>query len=276
MLRKIWRNPQAVIGLGLIVLICAVAILAPLLAPHASDEVNPLMKYQAPSADYPLGTDQLGRCELSRLLYGARASLGLALPILILLGGIGLILGMMTACIGGWFDRVVTGISQVFIAFPTLIIAVAIIGVLGNGLQNIIWAVVISMWARFMQLIRTYAKTELGRDYIVAARVSGCGMWQLIVHHLIPNILPQFLVYFSRFPAFRFSALVCPAERLNGAQCWRKRRWRCIPTRNCSFTPVSAFSLPPQASICLARRLGTFFSRRRMCYEQKAVTGRTS
>ena len=130
MLRKIWRNPQAVIGLGLIVLICAVAILAPLLAPHAPDEVNPLMKYQAPSADYPLGTDQLGRCELSRLLYGARASLGLALPILILLGGIGLILGMMTACIGGWFDRVVTGISQVFIAFPTLIIAVAIIGVL--------------------------------------------------------------------------------------------------------------------------------------------------
>ena len=93
------------------------------------------MKYQAPSADYPLGTDQLGRCELSRLLYGARASLGLALPILILLGGIGLILGMMTACIGGWFDRVVTGISQVFIAFPTLIIAVAIIGVLGNGLH---------------------------------------------------------------------------------------------------------------------------------------------
>ena len=131
--RKIWRNPQAVIGLGLIVLICAVALLAPLLAPHAPDEVNPLMKYQAPSADYPLGTDQLGRCELSRLLYGARASLGLALPILILLGGIGLILGMMTACIGGWFDRVVTGISQVFIAFPTLIIAVAIIGVLGNG-----------------------------------------------------------------------------------------------------------------------------------------------
>ena len=176
MLRKIWKNPQAVIGLALIVLICAVAILAPLLAPHAPDEVNPLMKYQAPSADYPLGTDQLGRCELSRLIYGARASLGLALPILILLGGIGLILGMMTACIGGWFDRVVTGISQVFIAFPTLIIAVAIIGVLGNGLQNIIWAVVISMWARFMQLIRTYAKTELGR------RREGVRLWNVAAY----------------------------------------------------------------------------------------------
>ena len=120
MLRKILKNPQAVIGLVLIVLICAIAILAPILAPHSPDEVNPLMKYQAPSANYPLGTDQLGRCELSRLLYGARASLGLALPILILLGGIGLVLGMMTACIGGVFDRIMTGISQVFIAFPNL------------------------------------------------------------------------------------------------------------------------------------------------------------
>lgn len=198
MLRKIWRNPQAVIGLGLIVLICAVAILAPLLAPHAPDEVNPLMKYQAPSADYPLGTDQLGRCELSRLLYGARASLGLALPILILLGGIGLILGMMTACIGGWFDRVVTGISQVFIAFPHAHYRSGDYRRFGKWpLQNIIWAVVISMWARFMQLIRTYAKTELGRDYIVAARVSGCGMWQLIVHQLSQLPSAVFGVFFN-------------------------------------------------------------------------------
>ena len=180
MVHKILKNPQAVIGLALIVLICAVALLAPILAPNDPNAVNPLLKYQPASAQFPLGTDQLGRCELSRLLYGARASLGLAFPILILLGGIGLILGMMTACIGGRFDQIITGISQIFIAFPTLIIAVAIIGILGDGLQNIVWAVVISMWARFMQLIRTYAKTELSRDYVTAAKVSGCGMWQII------------------------------------------------------------------------------------------------
>lgn len=158
MLRKVLKNPQAVIGLVLIALICAVAILAPVLAPNDPNAVDPLLKYQPASARFPLGTDHLGRCELSRLLYGARASLGLALPILILLGGIGMVLGMMTACLGGLFDQIVTGISQIFIAFPTLIIAVAIIGILGNGLQNIIWAVVISMWARFMQLIRTYRR----------------------------------------------------------------------------------------------------------------------
>ena len=197
MYRKIFKNPQAVIGLLLMFFIFIIAILAPVLVPNDPSLVNPILKYQPPSAKYPLGTDQLGRCELSRLIYGARASLGLALPILVILGGIGLILGMMTAYIGGWFDRIVTAVSQVFIAFPTLIIAVAIIGVMGNGLQNIIWAVVISMWARFTQLIRTYAQTELSRDYIIAARISGCGMWRLIFHHLLPNILPQFLVYFS-------------------------------------------------------------------------------
>ncbi len=97
MVPKILKNPQAVIGLALIVLICAVALLAPILAPNDPNAVDPLLKYQPPSRQFPLGTDQLGRCELSRLLYGARASLGLAFPILILLGGIGLILGMMTA-----------------------------------------------------------------------------------------------------------------------------------------------------------------------------------
>lgn len=241
MVPKILKNPQAVIGLALIVLICAVALLAPILAPNDPNAVDPLLKYQPPSRQFPLGTDQLGRCELSRLLYGARASLGLAFPILILLGGIGLILGMMTACIGGRFDQIITGISQIFIAFPTLIIAVAVIGILGDGLQNIVWAVVISMWARFMQLIRTYAKTELNRDYITAAKVSGCGMWQIIFHHLIPNILPQFLCTFqqalpppsSPCPAFPFWDWACPAERRSGALCWRRPRLPCILILNC-------------------------------------------
>ena len=94
MVRKLLKNPQAVIGLTLIALICAAAVFAPVLAPNDPNAVDPLLKYQPPSEQFPLGTDHLGRCELSRLLYGARSSLGLALPILVLLGGIGLILGM--------------------------------------------------------------------------------------------------------------------------------------------------------------------------------------
>ncbi len=197
MLRRILRNPQASIGLVLILLLAVAALFAPLLAPHDPGLIDPTLKYRPPGVEYPLGTDQLGRCEWSRLLYGARASLGLALPALLILGGVGLLLGTLTACVGGPVDRVVTAVSQVFIAFPTLIIAAAIIGILGDGLHNIVWAVVISMWARFTQLVRTYTLTELGRDYITAAQISGCGLGGLIFRHILPNILPQFLVYFS-------------------------------------------------------------------------------
>jgi peptide/nickel transport system permease protein len=197
MLRKILKNPQATIGLTLIVLLCLIAVLAPILAPNDPGLVNPSIRYQAPSAQYPLGTDQLGRCELSRLLYGARASLGLAFPALIVLGGISLLLGTLSACRGGWLDRIVTSLYNIFIAFPSLIIAAAVIGALGNGLENLVIAVVISMWARFTQLIRTYALTELSRGYITAAKVAGCGTAKIMFRYVIPNIMPQFIVYFS-------------------------------------------------------------------------------
>ena len=104
MMKKILHNPQALIGLALIALVTAVALLAPVLAPHAPDAVNLALKYQPASSEFPLGTDQLGRCELSRLLYGARASLGLALPILVLLGAVGLGLGLAAAAVG-WSEE---------------------------------------------------------------------------------------------------------------------------------------------------------------------------
>ena len=197
MLKCLIKTPQAVAGLVLIAFICAAAVLAPVIAPNDPARVNPAIAYLAPCADYPLGTDQLGRCELSRLIYGARASLGFALPTLCVLGGIGLALGTLTACLGGWLDRIVSFLYNIFIAFPTLIIAAAIIGALGNGFENLVLAVVISMWARFTQLVRTYTLTELSRDYVTASRIAGCSMPKLILRHIVPNILPQYLVYFS-------------------------------------------------------------------------------
>lgn len=139
MMKKILHNPQALIGLALIALVTAVALLAPVLAPHAPDAVNLALKYQPASSEFPLGTDQLGRCELSRLLYGARASLGLALPILVLLGAVGLGLGLAAAAVDGWLERGIVALSQIFLAFPSLIIACAIIGVLVEGLKTPCW-----------------------------------------------------------------------------------------------------------------------------------------
>ena len=197
MAKKILHNPQTITGLILILLVLLAAVFAPILAPHNPEAVDVVNKHLSPSANYPLGTDQLGRCEFSRLLYGARYSIGMSLPTILVLSIIGLLLGSFSACAGKWADRVLIMICDVFIAFPALLIAAAIIGVLGNGLQNIVVAVIVAMWAWFTRVVRSYAVIEMGRDYIVAARISGCSTFQIIIRHLIPNIMPQFLVYVS-------------------------------------------------------------------------------
>ena len=197
MIKKLLENPQAIVGLALIIVMILAALLAPVLAPHDPELVDMSKKYIEPYAEYPLGADGLGRCELSRLLYGARYSLAISLPILCILSVIGLALGTLSACAGDKADRILTMICDTFISFPALIIAVAVIGVLGNGLQNIAVALVIALWAWFTRIVRSYAVVEMGKDYILAARISGCGKLKLIVRHLIPNILPQFFVYLS-------------------------------------------------------------------------------
>lgn len=185
------------IGLCLIAIVIVIAIAAPAFSPHDPELVNLSQKYAQPDAEYPLGTDQLGRCTLSRLLYGARYSIGISLPVLLILSVIGLIVGTFSACAGKKADHFITILCDVFIAFPSLIIAIAVIGVLGNGLQNIAVSVVIATWAWFVRVVRSYSVQEMGKDYILAARISGCNTGKLVFRHLIPNILPQFLVYVS-------------------------------------------------------------------------------
>ena len=160
MIKSLFRSPQALTGLALIVVMLFVALLAPVLAPHDPELVDMTKKFSSPNAEYPLGTDQLGRCELSRLLYGARYSLAISLPILCVLAIIGVALGTLSVCAGEKLDRVLTIVCDIFISFPSLIIAVAVIGVLGNGLQNIAIAVVTSTWAWFTRMVRSYALVE--------------------------------------------------------------------------------------------------------------------
>lgn len=197
MLKRIWKTPQAVVGIVLILIILIFAVFAPLIAPNDPELVNAANKYAGASADYPMGTDQLGRCEFSRLIYGARYSLGISLPVMLILAVSGLLLGTLSACAGEKADRILTVLCDIFISFPALIIAVAVIGILGNGFENIVIAIVISMWAWFTRMVRAYAVVEMGKDYILAARISGCGRMKLIWKHLVPNIMPQFLVYLS-------------------------------------------------------------------------------
>ena len=197
MVKKIFKNPQAMIGLMLMALVVFTALAAPVLAPNNPELVDTTKKYMEACKEYPLGTDQLGRCELSRLIYGARYSLGISLPVLAVLAVLGLVLGTLSVCAGEKTDRVLTMFCSVFMSFPSLVIAVAVIGLLGNGIKNIAIAIVVAMWAWFTRMVRSYAAVEMGKNYILAAKISGCGTLKLILRHLIPNILPQYLVYLS-------------------------------------------------------------------------------
>ena len=122
MIHKLLKRPQAIIGLCLIAIVIVIAIAAPAFSPHDPELVNLSQKYAQPDAEYPLGTDQLGRCTLSRLLYGARYSIGISLPVLLILSVIGLIVGTFSACAGKKADHFITILCDVFIAFPSLII----------------------------------------------------------------------------------------------------------------------------------------------------------
>lgn len=195
MLKKILHNPQALVGLFLMVILCAAAVFAPLIAPHLPDEMNSSARFAENSADYPLGGDQLGRCEFSRLIYGARLSLGIAIPTVAVLTIFGLIIGSICAYKGGWVDRVFTIICDIFIAFPALVIAISLIGVLGNNLSVVLFSAVISLWAWYARMARVYCKNEAAKDYVLSARVAGASDARILFRHIIPNALPQFMVY---------------------------------------------------------------------------------
>lgn len=197
MIHKILKNPQALIGLVIIAVVLITAMFAPLLAPNDPEAVDVMLKFGKTSSEYPMGNDALGRCVLSRLLYGARYSMGVSLPILAILSVIGLVLGTLSVCGGKVMNIVLDFICDTFISLPQLVVGIAIIGMLGDGFVNIVIAIIVGMWAWFTRMVRAYAQVEMGKDYILAAKISGCGTIKLVFRHLIPNILPQFIVFIT-------------------------------------------------------------------------------
>lgn len=195
--KKIMRNPQAVVGLILILLIFLMSVLAPILAPNDPNEVDIVRKFLRASSEYPLGTDQLGRCVLTRLLYGARYSLCLAVPILVILASVGTFLGMMGAWIGGLFDRILSIVCDIFMAFPPLVVVLALVGMLGQGAVNLVISIIFSMWVWFVKVIRSYVLMEKSKDYVLASKIAGCSSAKILMGHILPNIFPFMIVYFS-------------------------------------------------------------------------------
>lgn len=171
-----------------------ISILAPWIAPHNPIEVNLALKLSLPSWEYPLGTDHLGRCNLSRLLYGARVSLGFAFLIFVASLGVGLLVGTFAGYKGGWIDLLLMRFCDGIMAFPNLVLVLGIVGLLGPGLWQVVLALMMVQWVYYARMIRGMIVSMKEQNFITAARISGSSTGKIIWRHLIPNVLPPILV----------------------------------------------------------------------------------
>ena len=190
----------AVVGLGVFVVLLVIAIAAPLVAPHEPYEQYRDALLLPPAWDeggrwtFPLGTDAVGRDMLSRLIYGARFSLfiGVVVVTLSLVGGI--LMGLVAGFFRGWADVVIMRVMDVILAFPSLLLALVLVAILGPGLLNAMIAISLVLQPHFVRLTRAAVLTERGKDYVVAARVAGAGPLRLMTRTILPNCLAPLIV----------------------------------------------------------------------------------
>ncbi|MBE0614938.1 MAG: ABC transporter permease [Burkholderiales bacterium] len=185
-------------GLGVIFMIF-VAVFAPHLAPHDPVTTNYESMAQAPSFAYWLGTDQFGRDLLSRVIWGARTALFIGFTSAILGSTLGLVLGVTSAYFAGWFDLLFQRVMDVFLAFPLIIMALAVVAIFGTGPGNVIIAITIPFIPRCARVVRSNALTIREMPYIDAARALGYSHTRIILRHMAPNCMAPYLIMLTTF-----------------------------------------------------------------------------
>ncbi len=195
-IRRCLSSPRVVVGIVLIAAITLVALFAPWLAPHDPQDQDLLNTLVPPAwsagglAEYPLGTDSLGRCVLSRVLYGARIALYVA--ILAATGAmiLGTILALVAGYFGGWVDWAISRLVDIWMAFPPVILALILLVGLGAGVNKVILAIVLIDWTRFCRVVRTETMGQAQMDYVVAARTIGFARPAILFREILPNVAP--------------------------------------------------------------------------------------
>ena len=179
---------------GLILLIALAAIFAPLLTSYDPYESQIQMSLLQPSAEHYFGTDKLGRDLFTRVLYGARVSLTMTLFVVVLIAGLGTLIGVISAYVGGKVDTVIMRLADIFLAFPGIVLAIAIAGVLGGSAVNAVLALVVVGWTKYARLARSLTLKVKQQDYLAAAITNGTRQADMIRRHILPNILPIIIV----------------------------------------------------------------------------------
>jgi len=191
------RDPSIAVGVTIMLVFLLAALFAPLLSPNDPLAQNVLAGLKPPSAEHLLGTDKLGRELRSRILYGARMSLFVGLSVVLIAGAVGTLLGLIAGYVGGWADEALMRITDIFFAFPALILAMAIAGALGPSLQNALIAISAVTWPVYARLIRGQVLSLKQREFVLAARTVGVPRRWIVLRHLLPNMLAPLLVQAS-------------------------------------------------------------------------------
>jgi peptide/nickel transport system permease protein len=189
------QQPLAVIGLSLVTVFVLCALFAPWLSPHNPAQLNLQGRLLPPSHQHWLGTDELGRDILSRTIYGARISMTVAVSVVGLSLGLGLLAGLASGYYGGWTDTVLNVyVNNAFLALPGILLAIAFVAFLGPGLVNLILALSISGWVGYARLVRAQVMAVKEREFVEAARALGASNIRILCRHILPNIVQPVLV----------------------------------------------------------------------------------
>jgi peptide/nickel transport system permease protein len=193
------RRPLGALGGAIIVVLGLAALLAPLIAPYDPLETNFLTMLRPPSREFLFGTDAFGRDVLSRLIYGARTALLIGFTSSILGASLGALLGTVSAYFGGKVDLLLQRVMDIFLSFPLIVLALGVVAVLGTGVLNVILAIAVPIVPQVARVVRASALSVRAMPYVEAARAVGAGHWRIIVRHMLPNVMPPYLIMLTAF-----------------------------------------------------------------------------
>ena len=194
LLTGLLRNPLSALGFAIIIALVLIAIFAPQIAPFSPTRQNLSMRLLPPSAEHWMGTDQLGRDIYSRVIHGARITLRIVLLVAIIAAPLGLLVGAISGYFGGWVDRLMMGLTDIFLSMPKLILALAFVAALGPSINNAIIAIAITSWPAYARIARAETLTFRNAEYIAAIRLQGASHLRVIVAHVLPLCLSSMIV----------------------------------------------------------------------------------
>jgi peptide/nickel transport system permease protein len=188
------RNPPLLVGAVLVAVVVLIAVFHPLLSPYAVEQMDMRNRLSGPTAAHWLGTDNFGRDLWTRLAHGAAISLAIALGSVTAAMALGIVVGLLSGYLGGWVDMVLMRVVDLFLGFPALILAMALIAVLGPGAVNVAVALMAVLWTQYARVVRAIVLAERAREYVRAAQAIGAGPLRIMVRHILPNAIGPVVV----------------------------------------------------------------------------------